>query len=186
MTLRLSVPDLLAPGKFTGNLIVLQNGQEPESHSIVLTRPAASRPARLIVDRKSTDAYNTRSWLPWFALPGWMEKPATFAIQVRNDSEEWQATDVFLRLLEVTTPGGADFEPETNLTLTWNNKEVGDLWRSASIQNSGTLPRSIAPNGQAEISGRFIDLAPGEYTIKIGLAAANAVSEPEQHVTIKV
>lgn len=189
MTLRLKIPELPAPGKYTGNLIVLQEGLPPQTQAIELTWAQQARSAQLLVDQKSIDVYYTKSplsWLPWTTGPSWLEEPASFAMLVRNAEERWPAEDVYLRLLEVTPPKNTGFDVKTGLTLTWNGQPAGDLWRSAAAADRSAPRRAIPPNGQVEIGGRFVDLPPGEYTIKVGLAAANAAPDDEEEVTLKV
>jgi hypothetical protein len=186
MTLKLKVPELLTAGKYSGHLVVVQEDQKRQTYSIVLTRATAQRPAQLTVDPKSILICHTKWWVPWPGLPTRLKEPPSFTVFVRNPSPEWQARGVFLRLLEVTTPEGANFDPRKNLTFTWNDQKADDLWRSPSPEDTDASQHVIAPNQQAEIGGEFRGLAPGEYTLKVGLAATNAVPETEQQMTLKV
>lgn len=172
LTLRLKVPALPTAGKYTGTLVVMQEGKVQQSNRIVLARALAQRPAKVTVDSRALTLYEITS-----------DAPASFKLQARNASAEWQADGVFLRLLDVTAPAGANFDPAQNLKLTWNDKEAADLWRSPSANSPA---RSIAPNQQAEIGGKPVGLKPGEYTVKLGLGAANATVDSDQVITLKL
>src|SRR5690606_1366206 len=132
------------------------------------------RPAAIVADWKNPALHERTMSL--------RTDPVTFSMQVRNTNGDWPANGIFLRLLDVTAPAGRNFDPARNLALTWNGKDVGDLWRSPEDANL----RPIPPNQQVEIAGRLRELAPGEYTIKIGLGAANAPSSNENPVTLKL
>lgn len=172
LTLRLKVPALPTAGKYIGGLVVVQEGEVRQSNRIVLTRALAQRPAKVTVDARTLTLYEITS-----------DDPASFKLQARNASAEWQVDGVFLRLLDVAAPAGANFDPARNLKLTWNDKEAADLWRSPSGNSPG---RSIAPNQQAEIGGKPVGLQPGEYTVKLGLGAANATLDNDQPITLKL
>jgi len=172
LTLRLQGPALPTSGRYTGALAVVQQGKVLQTNHIVLTRAAAQRPAKMTVDPKSVVVYQTGS-----------SDKATFRVQATNASAEWQADGVFLRLLEVTAPAGTNFDPARHLRLTWNGEAKEELWRSPP---AGSTARSIAPSRQAEIGGELVGVAPGEYTVKVGLGAANATVEGDQQITLKL
>ncbi|MCP4259747.1 MAG: hypothetical protein GY774_19880 [Planctomycetes bacterium] len=186
MTLKLNVPEVPTASNYNGNLIVLQEDRVKQTHPIVLTRAKVQRPALLTLDLKSILIHHTKSCMPWSQMQTWLKEPPSFTMLVRNLSSEWQAKGVFLRLLEVTTPDGANFDPRKNLTFTWNGKKTKDLWRSPSPEDTDTSPHVISPNHQAEISGEFHDLTPGEYTLKLGLAATNVAPQAEDQMTVKI
>jgi len=175
-SLRLKIPALSQPGKYSGTLTMLRDGKHQHTDRLVLTRAVVQRPATITADWK-TPTVHERTF-------SFAHNPATFSLQVRNTSDEWRADGIFLRLLDVTAPAGTNFDAARNLKLTWNGQDAGDLWRSPPA-DGGT--RSIAPSQQVEIGGQVRDLAPGEYTVKIGLGAANAtVQGDQQPVTLKL
>jgi hypothetical protein len=169
LTLRLKGPGLPAPTKYTG-VIFARQGKTQQTNRVVLTLAPALRPAKVAVDPKSVTIYQTGR-----------SRRATFKVQALNTSADWQADGVFLRLLEVTAPPGTNFDPASNLKLTWNGTETTDLWRSPNADS----PRSILPNRQADIGGELVRVA-REYTVKVGLGAANAVVEGDQSITMKL
>ncbi len=170
--LRLSVPTLSQPGKYTGTISVLRDGRHQHTSRLAFVRATTQRPAALVADWKNLTVHKQTKSL--------RTKPVTFSMRVRNASADWPANGIFLRLLDVTAPAGRNFDPVRNLALTWNDENVGDLWRSPKDGNVRSLP----PNQQAVIAGRLGELAPGEYTIKVGLAAANAPTSDEHPVTL--
>jgi hypothetical protein len=180
LTLKLEIPELPTAGKYTGNLVVQSNNQVQQTITIVLTRATVQRPAQLSVDLKSILIHHTK---PWLFIPG---KTANFTMLIRNNNSDWKARGVFLRLLEITTPKGVNFNPGDNLTLKWNGKDANNLWRSPSSETGDSLARVIAPNEQAEISGEFLSLSPGDYNIKLGLGLLNGLPESEQQIILKV
>ncbi|MBI3374054.1 MAG: hypothetical protein HY017_20205 [Betaproteobacteria bacterium] len=174
LTLHLKVPALPTASKYSGTLVVLQQGKVQQANRLVLSRALAQRPARVTVDARSITVHDQIG----------SGDPATFKLLARNASAEWSADGIFLRLLDITAPAGANFDPARNLKLTWNGQMgADDLWRSPPAESTG---RSIAPNQQAEIGGELVDLAPGEYTVKLGLGAANAMVDSEQPITLKL
>lgn len=168
LNLRLKVPALSEPGKYSGTLTVLVDGRHHQTERLVFTRARAQRPATISVDWRSPVVH----------------APGTFNLQVRNTSDEWRADGVFVRLLDVTAPAGRNFDAARNLKLTWNGADADDLWRSPP---AGSRARSIEPNQQVEIGGQLRGLAPGEYTVKLGLGAANAAAPTDQQpITLKL
>ena len=178
--LRLKAPALPHPGKYSGTLAVSLDGKLKQTDRLELTRSLAPRPAKLAVDWKSP-AVHERTLSLANAL-GFIQ-PGTFNLQLRNASADWPAEGIFLRVLDVTAPPGNNFDPERHLKLTWNGAPADGLWRSPSANSSG---RSIAPNQQVAIGGQAWGLAAGEYTVKVGLGAANATIDNENPVTLKV
>ena len=63
MTLQLKVPTLPTTGKYTGSLVVLQEGKVRQTNRLVLNRALAQRPAKVIVDSKSNPS-TTKSGPP--------------------------------------------------------------------------------------------------------------------------
>lgn len=175
LTLRLKPPAAPMSGKYTGTLAILQQGTVQQSNRIVLMRAPVQRPAKVSVEPKSITAYEVGGLV--------FSTAATFELQVRNSTSEWTADGIFLRLLDVTLPAGANFDPTRNLKLAWNGQEARDLWRSPPPSGAN---RSIEPNRQAVVAGAVTGLEPGEYTIKIGVGAANTAVDGEQQVTLKL
>ena len=182
MTLKLKVPEIPTTGKYVGNLVISKDGQVQQTQQIVLTRLIVQNPVQLGIETKLSTIYYTKPFLWWTLIK---ELPS-FTVFVRNSNSEWQAKDIFLRLLEVTAPEGANFDPEKNLTFTWNGQKAGDLWRSPSPQDTNAMPHVIPPNNQAVIGGEFHNLVPGEYTLKLGLASANTTPQAEDQMEVKV
>jgi hypothetical protein len=183
MTLQLKVPELPTAGKYVGHIVITKKDKEPQINRIVLTQPTAQPPARLSIDTRPNIIYHTQSLVKkWI----WPRNPPTFTVFALNSEPEWQARGVFLCLLEAKTPEGANFDPQKNLTFTWNGQKADDLWRAPSPQDTNEVPYVIPPNNQAEIGGEFHNLVPGEYTIKLGLAATNVAPQAESQMTVTV
>jgi hypothetical protein len=184
--LRLKAPTLSQPGKYSGTLTVLRDGKRSQTDRLDLTRALAPRAAKLAVDWKSPTVYErtlsaASIWTCIKNILGFVQ-PDAFNLQVRNTSD-WPAEGLFLRVLEVTAPPGNNFDPERHLKLTLNGAPAEGLWRTPPVGSSG---RSLAPNQQLAIGGQSRDLAPGEYTVKIGLGAANTTIDNENPIILKV
>lgn len=180
LTLRLTIPELPTAGNYTGNLIVQCDNEVKQVQPIVLTRTFVQGVAKLSVDVKSLTINNTKEWL---FIPG---EPANFTLLIRNSSADWKAEGVYLRLLEISSPKGTNFNPDKNLVLKWNGNETNNIWNATSSVVNESLARVIAPNEQAELNGEFIGLSPGEYNLKLGLALLNGSPDSEQQINLKV
>jgi hypothetical protein len=130
--------------------------------------PSVKR-ARLVADLKTVTLYQEG------------RETAKFTLPIRNVSADAPAEGVYLRLVEVTAPRGANFDPQRNLKLSWRGQSADDLWRSPANGAS----RSIAASEQAEISGETAGLRAGEYTVKVGVGAANLAADADP-VTLKI
>ncbi|MEE8606830.1 MAG: hypothetical protein V3S55_04450 [Nitrospiraceae bacterium] len=175
MTIKLTVPDFPTTGKYKGQVVILHDGRMVRSATLQLDRAKPAQKVTLVIDRPAIRV--TDPIWPWSSLP-------SFTIPVRNDSR-WQAMSVFLRVMEVTGPKHSDLDPVENLRLTWNGKPVDDLLRSPPHVAAGAA-RTIPPRQQSIVTGRFLGLAAGEYTIKLGVAAANVKSDQQPVVTVKM
>jgi hypothetical protein len=177
--LRLRAPALSYPGKYSGTLTVLLDGKRRQTDRLELIRPSLPRQAKLAVDWKTPTLHETTLSLARVLS---LTQPGSFDLQVRNPSADWPAEGIFLRALDVSAPPGNNFQPERHLQLSWNGAPAEGLWRSPASGGA----RSIAPNQQVAISGRAAGLAPGEYTLKVALGAANAALDNENPVTLKI
>jgi hypothetical protein len=187
LTLRLRVAALPPSGKYSGHIVVVHDGTVVRSAAVTVTRAAPARPVRIVIDQpavRTTDPI----WPRWPS-----GSRSTFSILVRNENKEWPARNVFVRVKEVSSPDEADLDPDRHLRFTWNGSDARDLLWTGAIPEGGTaeptVERSIPAGQQAIITGRAHErLAPGEYVLKLAVAAENAdpSEHPEVTVTIRV
>ena len=178
LTLRLKVPELPTAGKYDGQIVVFHQGKVVRSATILLSRAKVVKSVKLVIDRPAITVTES----PWTLFTG---NSPSFTVTIRNESPDWKAKGVYLRLIEVTGPDYANFDQTKNLQLTWNGRATDDLWRSPSPEAvlAGSV-RTIAPGQQAIFTGTYRGLAAGTYNIKIGVASADQAKEQKTEVTV--
>jgi hypothetical protein len=177
ITLRLEIPELPTTGKYEGQVVVLHEGHAVQNAALTLSRTTRQQPVELVIDRPAIPV--TESPWPLISSPG-------FSVLVHNNSD-WQAEGVFLRVMEASAPEDAAFDPIENLELYWNGKLIENPWRPASAEEvANGAARTIPAGKQAAITGKLQNLAAGEYTFKLGVAATNAASDKQPEATLKI
>lgn len=170
-----------------GALWLRQNQGPWTRHPLSLRRRAPAAPAMPALDFNTLETALVNPWwgVLWDLLPGRDRAVGRFTVRLREKSGLYPLEGLTVRLEQLTKVPAPGFDLARHLDFGINGQPVPDLavWPAQSASENSTL-RSIPAGGQAEITGTWRGLSPGEYQLTLRFAAANAAESEAAKLTL--
>lgn len=170
-----------------GALWLRQNQGPWTRHPLSLRRRAPAAPAVPALDFNTLETALVNPWwgVLFDLLPGRERALGRFTVRLREKSGLYPLEGLTVRLEQLVKAPAPGFDLARHLDFGINGQPVPDLavWPAESASQNSAL-RRIPAGGQAEITGTWRGLSPGEYQLTLRFAAANAAESEAAKLTL--